>query len=325
VLIVGAGEVGRAMMRNIVAQPDLAYHIIGFLDDDIDRGRTDIGRFKAFGDTSNLKQLVKELDVDEVIVTLPWTARDKIIGIMRMCQRMGVTAKIVPDLFQLSMSRVGIDAVGGIPLISIRETGMGLIDAVVKRAIDLIGGGLLTIVWLPMMGVMALLFRLDSPGPAIFTQKRIGRGGSSFVVYKFRSMFVGAEEKQQKLNGLNEAQGPIFKIRNDPRCTRVGRWLRRTSMDELPQLFNVLRGEMSLVGPRPAIPSEVDKYQEWHKRRLEVSPGLTGLWQVSGRSELTFDEMVMLDIYYIENWAPWLDLWILLRTIPTVLFGRGAY
>ncbi len=325
VLIVGAGEVGRTMMRNIVAQPHLAYHIVGFVDDDPERGRTDIGRFKALGDTNNLKHLIKEWSVNEVIVTLPWTARDKIIGIMRMCQRINIPAKIVPDLFQLSLSRVAIDAVGGIPLIGIRETGMGLIDTWFKRGIDLVGGGLVLLIALPLMSVFALLIRFDSPGPMIFRQKRVGRGGKEFIAYKFRTMYVGAEEAQHKFADLNEASGPLFKIRNDPRRTRVGAWLRRTSMDELPQIVNVLRGEMSLVGPRPPMPSEVIAYQDWHKRRLEVSPGMTGLWQVSGRSELLFDEMVMLDIYYIENWSPIMDVWILLRTIPTVLFGRGAY
>ncbi len=183
----------------------------------------------------------------------------------------------------------------------------------------------LLIVFGPPMILFAILIRLDSPGPLIFRQTRIGRWAIPFTTYKFRTMRPGAEEERATLVNLNEATGPIFKIRNDPRRTRVGRWLRKTSLDELPQLFNVLKGEMSLVGPRPAMPEEVEKYQDWHKRRLDVLPGITGLWQVSTRSEMIFDEMVMLDIYYIENWSPWLDIWILLRTIPTVLFGRGGY
>lgn len=325
VLIVGAGEVGRALMRNIVARPDLAYQVVGFVDDNPERGTTDIGRFKALGATDNLLHLLRDLSVDEVIVTLPWTARRKIIAIMELCQRAGVTAKIVPDLLQLSLSRVRIDDVGGVPLISIREPRMGTVDAILKRLIDVIGGILLIIALAPLMALSALAIRLDSGGPIIFAQKRVGRNGRPFIAYKFRSMRVGAEEELATLNGLNEATGPLFKIRNDPRRTRVGGWLRRMSFDELPQLWNVLRGEMSLVGPRPAIPSEVEQYRDWHRQRMEVSPGMTGLWQVSGRSELTFDEMVMLDIYYIENWSPWLDFWILLKTVPTVLFARGAY
>ncbi len=325
VLIVGAGEVGRALMRNIVAQPDLAYQIIGFVDDHYERGHTDIGRFKGLGGTDGLPSILNELAVDEVIVTLPWTARPKIIKIMELCQRMGVAAQVVPDLFQLSLGRVAVGDVGGIPLISVRQTHIGTWNAVVKRFMDIIGALVLGLLGTPLMVLIAVIIRLDSPGPAIFRQKRIGRGGCPFVVYKFRTMRVGAEEEQQRLADLNEADGPLFKIRNDPRHTRIGRWLRRTSLDELPQLFNVLRGEMSLVGPRPPMITEVQHYQDWHKQRLQVSPGLTGLWQVSGRSELPFDEQCMLDIYYIENWSPWLDLWIMVKTIPTVLLARGAY
>ncbi|MBI5034333.1 MAG: undecaprenyl-phosphate glucose phosphotransferase [Chloroflexi bacterium] len=325
VLIIGAGEVGRALMRNMVAQPDLAYQIVGFVDDDPEKGNTDIGRFKALGETDNIARLLREMNIDEAIVTLPWTARTKIIRIMNLCQRAGVTAKIVPDMFQLSLSRVSIDDVGGIPLIGVRETRMSLLDSIIKRLIDLMGTMVLLLVFAPVMVMIAISTRLDSPGPIIFCQKRVGKNGREFVAFKFRTMHVGADEQKVHLNGLNEAKGPIFKMKNDPRRTRIGAWVRRTSMDELPQLFNVLRGDMSLVGPRPALPSEVQQYQEWHKRRFDVSPGITGLWQVSGRNDMIFDEMVMLDIYYIENWSAWMDVWILLRTIPTVLLARGAY
>jgi exopolysaccharide biosynthesis polyprenyl glycosylphosphotransferase len=325
VLIVGAGEAGRALMRNIVAQPDLAYQIVGFVDDDPEKSQTDIGRFKALGNTDQLPRLVKEHAVNEVIITLPWSARPKIIKIMNLCLRYNVAAKIVPDLFQLSLSRVAMDDVGGIPLIAIREPRLSTVDSVAKRLMDLCFGLILLLISAIPMGIIAILIRLESPGPIIFMQKRIGKYGHEFVTYKFRSMRKGAEQEQAALNNLNEAQGPLFKIRNDPRLTRVGRWIRRTSLDELPQLLNVLRGEMSIVGPRPPMPSEVEQYLEWHKRRLDVCPGITGLSQVSGRSDLTFDETAMLDIYYIENWSPWVDLSIMFKTIPTVLLGRGAY
>jgi lipopolysaccharide/colanic/teichoic acid biosynthesis glycosyltransferase len=173
--------------------------------------------------------------------------------------------------------------------------------------------------------LLALVIRLDSPGPVLFTQIRVGKGERLFACYKFRSMYQGADEEKEKLMDRNEAKGVFFKIRDDPRITKAGRFLRRFSLDELPQLFNVLMGHMSIVGPRPAPPSEVQRYQPWHKRRLEVAPGITGLWQVSGRSELSFDEMVLLDLYYIENWSPVLDLQILLRTAPKVILGHGAY
>jgi exopolysaccharide biosynthesis polyprenyl glycosylphosphotransferase len=181
------------------------------------------------------------------------------------------------------------------------------------------------ILLMPMFAMVAAAIRLNSKGPVLFRQIRVGKGDALFTLYKFRSMRQGAEEEKERLMDRNEADGVFFKIRNDPRVTSVGRFLRRSSIDELPQLINVLMGHMSIVGPRPAPPSEVDRYQPWHKRRLEVAPGITGLWQVSGRSELTFDEMVMLDLYYIENWSPIVDLQIMLRTVPQVFLGEGAY
>jgi len=181
------------------------------------------------------------------------------------------------------------------------------------------------IVGLPLMCLIALAIKLDSPGPVLFRQIRVGKGGLEFWCWKFRSMRKGAEEERDRLLDLNERDGPLFKIKDDPRMTRVGRFLRRTSMDELPQIYNILRGEMSWVGPRPALPTEVAQYQEWQKQRLEAPPGITGLPQVSGRSELTFDETCLLDIFYIENYSPALDLRILLKTVPTVLSRHGAY
>src|SRR5262249_42955236 len=178
---------------------------------------------------------------------------------------------------------------------------------------------------LPLCALIAIAIKLDSPGPVFFTQRRIGRNGIPFRCYKFRSMVDGADEMRQDLGELNEATGPLFKLRNDPRRTRVGRWIRRFSLDELPQIINVIRGEMSWVGPRPNLPAEVEQYQEWHKKRMTVSPGITGMWQVSGRSDLTFDEMVMLDIYYVENWNLAMDLSILLRSVPAIIGARGAY
>ncbi len=322
-LIIGGGEIGRAIMRNVLAQPNLGYLIEGFLDDDPVKGA--IGTFRWLGPLDQLARILRERSIDEVIITLPWHARDKIVRIMETAEATGADIKIVPDLFQLSLSRIAVDAVGGIPLIGVKESSISGSALALKRAMDVIFSVILFIVLLIPMGIIALLIKLTSPGAIIFKQDRVGRGGRIFTAYKFRTMRVGADEEKQTLRHLNEAQGPIFKIRNDPRRTPIGKWLRRTSMDELPQLWNVLRGDMSLVGPRPPLINEVAEYEDWHKRRLEVAPGMTGLWQVSGRSELTFDEMVMLDLYYIENWSPWLDLEILLKTIPALLTTRGAY
>jgi len=231
----------------------------------------------------------------------------------------------VPDLFQLSLGGVEVEEINGIPLISIKQTTLTGMNQVIKRAFDLSVTIPALIVSAPVWLLVALAIRLDSPGPVLFRQVRVGRRGDPFVFYKFRSMRQDAESELENLRELNEASGPLFKIRDDPRQTRVGRFIRRTSLDELPQFFNVLRGEMSLVGPRPGLPSEVTRYQDWQRRRLEVQPGMTGLWQVRGRSDLTFDEMVMLDIYYGENWSLGTDVAILVRTIPLALFGDGAY
>jgi exopolysaccharide biosynthesis polyprenyl glycosylphosphotransferase len=325
VLIVGAGEVGRAVMRNLVAQPELGYRLIGFLDDDPGRGSTDIGPFKALGPLENLPQVVREHAIDQAIITLPWQYHRQTVHLVAEAERAGVRPRVVPDLFQLSLGGVDVEAINGIPLISVKETALTGFNLAVKRAFDLLLAALALLVLLPVCLVIALAIRLDSPGPILFRQARAGRRGRPFMVYKFRSMIQNAESKLDKLRELNEASGPMFKIREDPRRTRVGRFLRATSLDEVPQFLNVLRGEMSLVGPRPALLTEVAQYQDWHRMRLEAQPGMTGLWQVSGRSNLSFDEMVMLDIYYVENWSLGLDISILFRTVPQVLFGDGAY
>jgi exopolysaccharide biosynthesis polyprenyl glycosylphosphotransferase len=323
VLIVGAGESGRAVMRSVVALPELGYQVVGFVDDDPSKG--DIGRFKALGTLDSVGTLLEREKVDEVIITLPWMYQRQIAGLVRTCEQQRVRARVVPDLFQLALNQVDVADVGGIPLIGVKEAAIPRVGRMVKRGLD-IGLSLVSlIVAAPVMAVIALIVRLESPGPALFRQTRIGEHGRPFSIVKFRSMRCGAEAEKPKLLALNEADGPLFKIKDDPRLTRFGKLLRRLSLDELPQLFNILLGDMSLVGPRAALPDEVAQYQPWHRQRLEVPQGLTGMWQVSGRSELTFDEMCLLDIYYIENWSLGLDFSIMLRTIPRVLFGSGAY
>lgn len=323
VLIAGAGEVGRAVMRNIVARPELGYQVVGFVDDDVSRG--DLGRFKALGGLDNIGTVLKNERVDEVVITLPWMYHRTIMGLVRAAESHGVRARVVPDLFQLSLSRVDFDDLGGIPVMAIKEARISRGGRLVKRLLDILlalAGLSVLALLLPFIG---LAIKLDSPGPVFFKQKRVGENGRTFYIVKFRSMRAGAEEQQEQLRSRNQATGPLFKIKQDPRLTRVGLVLRRSSLDELPNLWNVLRGEMSLVGPRPGLPQEVAQYEPWHRQRLEVAPGITGLWQVSGRSDISFDEMCLLDIYYIENWSLGLDLVVLLRTIPRVLFARGAY
>lgn len=322
VIVVGEGQLGRMIMQNVVAQPELGYRIVGFVDDD---ARQSLGRFEHLGTTADIPRLVWQHQLDEVIVALPSASHLKVSEILIACSRLNVRFRIVPDFYELSLNQVDVAEINGIPLIGLREAALPGSGQALKRGIDVVLASLAIVLLSPVMLIIALAIKLDSPGPIIVRQVRIGRWGKPFDFFKFRSMREGADGELKLLIGLNEADGPVFKIRNDPRRTRVGRWLRRFSLDEIPQLFNVLRGEMSLVGPRPPFAWEVDKYADWHRRRLQVYPGITGLGQVSGRSDLPFDETALLDIWYIENWTLGLDLKILLRTLPAVISGHGAY
>ncbi len=324
-LIVGAGEIGRAVMRTVFARPDLGFRCVGFIDDDPQRGQTDIGRFPALGELVALPDLLKKHAVDEVVVTLPWSAQPKILEIVNQCQKLGVRARVVPSLLQINFSQVDVDDFGGIPVLGIRGRTISPVNRLLKRLFDLFFGSLIALFTLPVVAAAALAIKFDSPGPVIFTQARAGLDGRAFRIFKLRSMRQDAEQARDRLEALNEADGPMFKIKDDPRMTRVGRFLRRFSIDELPQFWNVVRGEMSIIGPRPALMREVENYDEWHRERLRVKPGISGLWQISGRSDLKFEEMVLLDVYYIENWTLGMDFKIMLQTVPYLLMSRGAY
>lgn len=325
VLVVGAGEVGRAVMRTILADPRLGYRIVGYLDDDPSK-QSGLGRIKSLGTLEDLVPAVTDHPVSEVIITLPWRHHAKIMQIVERCNTLGVRARIVPDVYQTPMRRVDLESLNGIPLLSPGAASLSPAARMMKRAVDLA----LSVVSLPFFAVIyavvAVLIKLDSPGPVIFRQERVGKDGRPFRVYKFRTMVDGAEQMKDQVAHMSVYQGDtLLKVPNDPRMTRVGRFLRRTSVDELPQIINVMRGEMSWVGPRPNTPDEVANYDPWQRKRLSVLPGITGLWQVSGRSHVPFDEMCLLDIFYIENWSLGLDTRIVLQTVPHVLFGSGAY
>lgn len=325
-LIVGAGEAGRSMIRTLLARPDLGFQTIGYLQDGAEQESIGSGRIPRLGQVADLPQvLARHPALHTVFIALPAYEHQQLMTLIRYCQEQNVAAQVVPDLFQLSLNQVESNNMGGVPVLSVREVRMSRVGQGAKRLIDLLMV-LLTAVPALLIGLLiALAIKLDSPGPIFYAAHRVGMNERPFKMIKFRSMVVDAESQKQALQQMNEAEGPIFKIRNDPRLTRVGRVIRRLSLDELPQLLNVLRGEMSFVGPRPPLPEEVAAYQPWHKQRLTVRGGITGLWQVSGRSDLTFDEQCLLDIYYIENWSLGLDLRIMLQTIPYALFGRGAY
>lgn len=326
-LIVGSGEAGRSVMRTLLARPDLGYRVVGYVDDGNRENNLGVGRIPHLGALLELEQILCENpDLHTVFIALPAERHVEMSRIVQLCQAQGVRSQVVPDLFQMSLHRVEFSNMAGLPILSVRDVGMSPAAQLLKRALDIAVVLLLTPFALLVGGVIALAIKLDSPdGPVLYTAERVGKNGQPFRMFKFRSMVVDADAQREALEVYNEASGPIFKIRNDPRLTRVGRIIRRLSLDELPQFWNVLKGDMSLVGPRPPLPSEVAHYQPWHQRRLEVKGGLTGLWQMSGRSDLTFDEQCLLDIYYIENWSLALDIRLILQTLPYLLLARGAY
>jgi len=325
VLIVGAGEVGRTVMRTIVARPELGYRLAGFVDDDPHKGRTDLGRIKALGGLDNLSTLIQALNADMVIVTLPWMYQRKILRIVRQCERHHVQVYIVPDLLQITISQVDIETLGEVPMISMREEAISHGWRMVKRIVDVVGALGALLLGAPLALLVALLIKLDSKGPVIFRQIRLGEREKPFTCYKFRTMRQNAEAEKAALMKEINGDKRLFKMKDDPRITTLGRLLRKFRIDEYPQFYNVLRGDMSIVGPRPPVPSEVEHYLEWHRHKLDVPAGITGLAQVSGGSDLSFDEWALLDTWYAENWTFLLDLRIMLKTVAVILGGRGAY
>ena len=276
---------------------------------------------------SQLESIIAQEPVDEVFITLP---RDKyghvIDAIVRLCEEQGIIVRLRTDMFALKIARWHVDEVDGMPIVTIRSGPSDSWQLMAKRLLDMCGSAICLLAMAPLFGIIALLIKLDSPGPVFFRQERVGFHKRRFRLLKFRTMVNGAEQLQQQLESLNEAEGPVFKIKDDPRVTRIGTFLRRSSLDELPQLINVLKGEMSLVGPRPLPVRDVERIDvRWHKRRFSVKPGVTCLWQVNGRSDVSFDEWVRMDLAYIDQWSLGLDMKILLKTVPVVLTGSGAY
>jgi exopolysaccharide biosynthesis polyprenyl glycosylphosphotransferase len=316
VLIVGANGLGEELATELACQ----YEVVGYADNGSDLERP--GNFPLLGTIAQLEQLVTSHAVDDLVIALPVNRREQVSRIIARGFRRHVTVKFLPGLHELLPQRFDVHDIGGRSYI-----GFAPVASVswLKRASDLVLTSLALVALSPVLLAVIVAIKVDSPGPILYRQQRVGKDGRRFWMFKFRSMCTNADARLAELRALNQAIGPLFKIREDPRVTRVGRVIRRWSLDELPQLLNVLRGEMSLVGPRPPLPSEVEQYEDWQHGRLRAVPGLTGLWQVSGRSEVPFHDMVRLDLHYIRNWSLGLDLEILLRTIPAVVSNRGAY
>jgi exopolysaccharide biosynthesis polyprenyl glycosylphosphotransferase len=325
VLIVGTGRRARRLAEALLRRSEWGIHIVGHLDPEANLVGTRVLGSPVVGTVDDITAILSEQVIDEVLIAIPRDMLGAAEKVARACEEEGIKHCLMADVFETNVARVGVARFGSIPLLLFEPVSQDERRLVVKRIIDLaITLAVLPFI-LPVIGLVAVAIKLDSPGPAFFRQDRVGYLKRRFRMVKFRTMVADADKLQKQLEHLNEAAGPIFKIKNDPRITRVGRFLRRTSLDELPQIFNVIAGDMSLVGPRPMSLRDVQLFDQGiQRKRFSVKPGITCLWQVSGRSLLPFSKWLELDLYYIDNWSLALDLRILVRTIPVVLRGTGA-
>jgi exopolysaccharide biosynthesis polyprenyl glycosylphosphotransferase len=338
-LVVGRGPEAALCIKEMRERPSLGYRVIGVVENGVidESVPAEFEGVPVVSDLKGLPDAIRESRANEVIITDPTISGDSLFDVMmRVGRRRGVEFRIAPSLFNCLPRKTEIDQIGALPMIRLFREPLSGWARTLKRASDILIASVATILLAPLWLVVALVIKLDSRGPVFYKQERVGMDGRIFLFYKFRTMRVDStdaahrEYQQKYIAGhaeatLVEGERPAYKLVADARITRVGRLLRRLSLDELPQLLNILRGEMSVVGPRPPIPYEVEAYQLWHRKRLDMKPGLTGLWQVSGRNRLPFDEMVRLDLFYIENWSLLLDLKIILRTLPVMLRGDDAY
>lgn len=322
VLIAGAGKIGKVVSEEIKNNPHWGFKVVGFLDD---KKKENIGKFSILGKLSDFDVTAKKYFVDELIITIP-SERESVSELIKKAKGLHLGVRVVPENFEEPLPLLSINHLGIIPLLTYQERKWHPGESALKRLFDFVASFFTLIILLPLFLVIGILIKFTSKGPIFYAQKRGGFRGRKFNLYKFRSMVVEADKLKDSLLEKNEVKdGVIFKIKDDPRINSVGKFLRRYSLDELPQLFNVLKGDMSIVGPRPFLVNEVDKFDYTHMPRLNIRPGITGLAQVRGRSDLSFYRWVRWDIWYINNWSFGLDLRILLWTVPVVLKGKGAY
>ncbi len=323
VLIVGAGELGLQVGKMVKEYNWTGLTLVGYLDDSFPEAiPTDIS---PIGNIGNARQIVEREQVNDLVIALPQEAYGKVNDLVLDLSDLPLHLRVVPDYYSLSLYQASIDDFAGVPMINLRDPALNDVQRLLKRIFDLIIGGILMMLILPILSVVALAIKLDSHGPIIFRQQRVGENGRLFGMYKFRSMIVGAEAMQDQLTTTDEQGNIIYKREDDPRVTRMGRVIRRTSLDELPQLINVLKGDMSLVGPRPELPMMVGQYEPWQHKRFAVPQGMTGWWQINGRADKPLHLHTEDDIYYIQNYSLLMDIYILLKTPWVVLRGIGAY
>lgn len=322
VLIIGAGVVGQKVAEMINDYIWTGLTFAGYLDDDPAKRWTDL---PILGRVDDVRAMVDQHHIDDVVLALPPNAHQRVNMVVAQLFKLPVNVRVIPDYFSLALFRATVDDFGGIPMINLRDPAMNDYQRLSKRLFDLCCGSLLILAALPVLMLIAVAIKLDSRGPVLFKQKRVGENGRLFGMYKFRSMVVDAEKLQAQVNQVDAEGNLVHKVENDPRVTRVGRFIRRWSLDELPQFFNVIKGDISLVGPRPELPWLVEEYDPWQRKRFAVPQGITGWWQVNGRSDKTMHLHTDEDLYYVQNYSLWLDILILLKTPWVVLRGKGAY
>ncbi len=326
VLIAGTHEGAVALADSILDHRYWGFKIVGFVSHSDPEAEESAlpPRYALLGTIDDIPRIVEEQVVDDVLFCVNRRDLERMEDLFLALHEQGIRTRFALNLFPHTKARTRFEELDGVPLLTFSTAPERPLPLAVKRLLDVSMSAVLLVLALPVVAAIALTIKLTSGGEVLYRQIRCGLNGRRFTLYKFRTMVEDAEEKQGELLHLNEMDGPVFKLREDPRITWFGRILRRFSLDELPQLWNVLRGDMSLVGPRPPIPDEVARYQRWQRRRLSMKPGLTCLWQVSGRNQIDFDRWMELDLKYIDSWSPWLDLKILAKTVPAVLSGRGA-
>jgi exopolysaccharide biosynthesis polyprenyl glycosylphosphotransferase len=325
VVIIGTGKRARKLAKTLKEHLEWGVHIVGYLDPDPSSTGQLIDGSPILGSTDNIHEILNQQVIDEVIMAIPRSMIGDVEGIVNACDERGVKFRWMADMFDLRVARMRLVQCGDIPILTFEPVAQNEVKLIFKRIFDLFLVLFTLPLILPIFLLVAIAIKLDSPGPVFYTQQRVGLRKRLFPLLKFRSMYIDADEKIKELEHLNEADGPIFKIKNDPRITRVGKFIRKASIDELPQLLNVVRGQMSLVGPRPMSVRDVDLFDKAiQRKRFSVRPGITCIWQVSGRSNLPFEKWLELDLEYIDNWSLSMDFMILLKTIPAVLRGSGA-
>jgi len=325
VIIVGVSNRAARFIGKVHNHPEWGFKIEGVLDYEKEMVGQQVEGLDVTGTLDDLQDILHKNPIDDVIFVIPRSGLNVIENALYICETAGVKATLAVDLFELKIAKLRQTELDGVPLLIFDTIGGEEWQFFIKRTIDIIFSGLGIIILSPLFFVVAIAIKVSAPGPVFFLQKRVGLNGRTFTMYKFRTMFKGAHQRRLEFSDLNIMAGPVFKIKNDPRVTPVGRFLRKFSIDELPQLLNVFIGHMSLVGPRPPLHMEVRQYQPWQRRRLSMRPGLTCIWQISGRNRVNFDEWMKLDLEYIDEWSLWLDFKILMKTVPVVVFGIGAY